>query len=150
MSMDQTTHDMLAGEVTILIEHLSRLVHGLGYTEGLAPVQWSALRFFARVERERRTMSDLADFSGVNPSSASRTVSLLKEKGLITSSADPDNQRRQRIDLTTEGWRTLTADPLADLMAVVSRLAADDKVMLRRLTEAVVIALRSANRRSGA
>ncbi len=149
MGMDQTTHDMLAGEVTILVEHLSRLVHGLGYTDGLAPVQWSALRFFARVERERRTMSDLADFSGVNPSSASRTVSLLKEKGLITSSADPDNQRKQRIDLTAEGWRALTVDPLADLLAVVSRLPLEDKLALRRLTETIVISLQGANGRSG-
>lgn len=91
-------------------------------------------------------MSELAAFSGVNPSSASRTVSLLKGKGLVTASADPDNQRRQTIDLTEDGWNALNADPLADLLRVVSRLSLDDKITLRRLTEIVVVNMRGNGR----
>lgn len=142
MQMDGSRQDILAGEVTLLIEHLSRLVHGLGYTERLAPVQWSALRYFARVEGGKRTVSGLAAFSGVNPSSASRTVGLLRDKGLIETFVEPGDQRRQKIELTAEGWQILAMDPLSDLLTVISRLATDDKVALRRLAEALVSGLR--------
>lgn len=130
--MENSLKDPLEDEITFLLEHLCRIIHGMGFTDGMAPVQWSALRYFARMGEAKRTMAGLANFSDVNISSASRTVAVLKRKGLLSDSGAPSGRRRN-IELTVEGWEVLKKDPLRDLRTVTAGMSPADKTVLRRL-----------------
>jgi DNA-binding MarR family transcriptional regulator len=88
-------------------------------------------------------MVGLANFSDVNISSASRTVALLKRKGLLTASVAP-NSRRRNVELTLEGWEALKNDPLRALTTVVGAMSSADRAILRRLVEGVLLKLNPA------
>ena len=51
--------------VSALFEQASRLIHGLGFAEGLTPAQWVALRYFAEAPPFSRTMASLARYQGL-------------------------------------------------------------------------------------
>ena len=89
--------------IAALMEQLGRQVQNLCFTEELAPVQWAALRYFAKAGPVARTASGLAAYSGVNVSSASRTIRLLRSKGLATIAPDLDDNRIRRVVLTDLG-----------------------------------------------
>lgn len=110
--------------IAALIEQLARQVQNICFTKDLAPVQWSALRYFAKAGPSARTVSGLTAYSGVNQSSATRTVQLLLKKGLIEIQQD---RRFKRISLTDTGRDLLLRDPLKQLADAVQTLASDDK-----------------------
>ena len=51
-----------ARAITELVVQLGRIAHGDGYTGGLTPAQWSALRYLSRANRFSRTVSAFAEF----------------------------------------------------------------------------------------
>lgn len=107
-----------------------RQVQSLCFTKDLAPVQWSALRYLAKAGAAARTVSGLAAYSGVNQSSASRTIQLLQGKGLVTIETDPRDNRVRRVTLSQAGCDLLQRDPLATLAAAVDGLDAPEKLAL--------------------
>lgn len=125
--------DASAMALAALTEQLARRVQQLHFTKDLAPVQWSALRFFAKAGPSARTVGGLAAYSGVNQSSASRTIHLLAAKGLVTIEAVPGDGRVRQVTLKAAGWGMLERDPLAKLSEAIGRLAADDQAHLRDL-----------------
>ena len=127
--------------IAALMEQLTRQVQNICFTKDLAPVQWSALRFFARVGRAGRTASGLAGYSGVNMSSASRTIKLLHQKNLVAIEADAEDNRVRRVTLTGPGYELLERDPLTELAGAVQRLAGDDQDALRNGLEKVLFEL---------
>ncbi|MEI6986683.1 MAG: MarR family transcriptional regulator, partial [Rhodospirillaceae bacterium] len=60
--------------IAALIERASRLVHSIGYAEGLYPAQWMALRFFTEAQPSARTTAGLARFQGMSLGPVARTV----------------------------------------------------------------------------
>src|ERR1700712_660223 len=96
-----TTRDAIA--LASLLEQTSRAIHSLGYAEGLFPAQWSALRYFARVEAGFRTASALARFQGMAVGPVTRTVRTLVSKGLIRATRASGRGAPNQIDLTPLG-----------------------------------------------
>lgn len=123
------------------MEQLVRQVQNLCFTKDLAPVQWSALRFLAKAGPAARTVSGLAAYSGVNQSSASRTIQLLQKKGLVSIGTDPQDNRIRRVALSESGRDLLTRDPLATLAAAVETLKPEQKESLRDSLESVLFQL---------
>ena len=60
--------------IAALIERASRLIHSIGYAEGLYPAQWTALRFFSEAPPSARTTAGLARFQGMSLGPVARTV----------------------------------------------------------------------------
>ena len=119
--------------IAALMEQLGRQVQNLCFTEELAPVQWAALRYFAKAGPVARTASGLAAYSGVNVSSASRTIRLLRSKGLATIAPDLDDNRIRRVVLTNSGQELLDRDPLAILAEAVTALDEVEQTALQDL-----------------
>ena len=136
-------HNPLAAAAVATLERLARMFQNVCFTEDLPPVQWSVLRFLSRAEARARSVSGVAAYSGVNHSSASRTVAALVGKGLVEVSACDDGDRRKRIDLTQDGWCLLGSDPLNHLIASVGDIPATDLIALRRLSEELMSRLSS-------
>jgi DNA-binding MarR family transcriptional regulator len=116
-------------ELVCALERFARLWQSTSFTTELAPVQWAALRFMARVAAERRTQAELAAYSGVVASSASRTVGSLSRKGLVA--VRPGGRGRQTlVELTEDGHRLLARDPLRQLTATLAGLEREEKARL--------------------
>lgn len=105
------------------LEQVARSIHTVCFAEGMHPVQWSALRYFARAPEKRRTVSGLARHLGVTQPPASRTVSTLIGRGYLKTEVDRQDRRSRTVSLTAAGHRLLELDPLLQVEVVLGRLS---------------------------
>ena len=108
--------------ITSLVEQTARQVTDLCWSEGLQPTQWSALRYLAAAGAQARSIVGLANFQGINPATASRTISLLERRGLIIITMDPKDKRSRIVTLTEAGHDLLSRDPLKAIERAVAVL----------------------------
>jgi DNA-binding MarR family transcriptional regulator len=110
-----------------LIEQVGKAAYNLGYTPGLNPAQWAALRYFDEATIERQTVTGFAQFQGTTKGTASQTVSALVRKGHLRRVADKSDRRVHRLVLTDEGLAVLRNDPLQDLSRALETLSDDER-----------------------
>ena len=105
-----------------LIEQTARGIYDQRGPAHVHPVQWAALRFFARANRRARSVAGLARYLDVTLAPASRTVGALKKHGLISTEKDPDDARVSIISLTEAGRELLRSDPIFRLARALQGL----------------------------
>ena len=110
-----------------LIEQVGKACYNLGYTPGLNPAQWAALRYFQESTTDRRTVTGFANFQGTTKGTASQTVAALVRKGYLKRIADKNDRRVHRLVLTPEGETLIAQDPLQALADAVDRLEEKDR-----------------------
>ena len=103
-----------------LLELAGRSMHSIGYTEGLYPAQWTALRFFAKAPDGSRTASALARFQGFANGPVSRTVRTLISKSLLQG-AEPSRPDAPSIwrspTMPARSWTTIRHAAIAEAIA---------------------------------
>src|SRR6478609_8979167 len=87
--------------IVMLLEQVSRMIHGAGYAQGLYPAQWVALRYFAEVDVPARTIRTLVD------------------KGLLERRPNPRSRRADLIEVTENGRALLRNDPRMPLRSML-------------------------------
>lgn len=117
-------------QLTELVEQVNRIVYGLGFTSGLNPAQWAALRYLARSEREQRTVGAFAQHQFVTAPTASETVSALVRKGFVVRQPSASDKRSHVLTLTEDGQQLLRFDPLLEVATVIERLNEDQRACL--------------------
>ncbi len=105
-----------------LVVQLGRITHGHGYTEGLTPAQWSALRYLSRANRFSRTVSAFAEFHATTRGTASQTVKGLVARGYLSRTRSPRDGRSARLEVTDNARAILTRDPCEALVRAASAL----------------------------
>jgi DNA-binding MarR family transcriptional regulator len=75
-----------------------------GHEPPLTTPQYLALRAIAK---EPTSVSDLARRAGVSGPAATQLVNALENEGLVERRPEPDDRRRQRLVLSSDGERTL-------------------------------------------
>lgn len=110
-----------------LIEQVGKAAYNLGYTPGLNPAQWAALRYFDEATVERQTVTGFAQFQGTTKGTASQTVAALVRKGHLRRVADKQDRRVHRLVLTEEGLGVLKNDPLQELGRALEALSDDER-----------------------
>ncbi len=110
-----------------LIEQVGKACYNLGYTPGLNPAQWAALRYFQETTVDRRTVTGFANFQGTTKGTASQTVAAMVRKGYLERVADKNDRRVHRLVLTEEGENLISQDPLQALAAAVDQLEEQEK-----------------------
>ena len=110
-----------------LIEQVGKACYNLGYTPGLNPAQWAALRYFQETTVDRRTVTGFANFQGTTKGTASQTVAAMVRKGFLERVADKNDRRVHRLVLTEEGENLLTQDPLQALASAVDQLEEQER-----------------------
>lgn len=108
--------------VAFLLEQVGRAAFGDGFSGGLNPAQWAALRYFGRVNRFSRAVSAFAEFQGTTRGTASQTVKSLVKKGYLTREPAPGDRRSFRLELTAEGRGLLEDDPFQELADIAGSL----------------------------
>jgi len=121
-----------------LIEQVGKAAYNLGYTPGLNPAQWAALRYFDEATLERRTVTGFAQFQGTTKGTASQTVAALVRKGYLRRVGDKQDRRVHRLMITDEGQALLQVDPLQDLSKALETLSQEERWALAVSMEKVL------------
>ncbi|OYX48239.1 MAG: hypothetical protein B7Y90_11380 [Alphaproteobacteria bacterium 32-64-14] len=128
---------MDASVVARLLEQTARAVYDARGPRAIHAGQWAVLRYLARAGRQARTVGGVATYLGVTHAPASRAVSSLARKDLVTVRADPEDRRVRRIDLTPAGRALLEHDPVHRLTAAIEDLSSDKQKDLAITLEAL-------------
>lgn len=128
----------LESEITTLLERLGRISTNDQAVDGLNPVQWEALRYFAKANRFSCTPSGLTVYLAVSKGSVSQTIAALERKGLIRKARNPTNRRSVGVELTAKGSRALANDPRERMKADLKDLKTTELKSLRKALSAVV------------
>ncbi len=115
--------EISAWAVAELVDHLSRLAHSFGFTNGLTPAQWTALRYLSRANRFSRTVSAFAEFHATTRGTASQTINGLVDRKYVRRTRSATDGRSARLDLTEKARNVLERDPLQVLVRAVSGLS---------------------------
>ena len=91
---------------------VSHRVYLAGFSEGLKPAQWLALRYFAKVNPMASTLTDFAKQVGCTKGTASRTVNHLIDRNFLRSRKNKEDKRSNFLELSPEGRILLQKDPI--------------------------------------
>ncbi len=95
-----------------ILEKISQISYSMGFSGGLRPAQWNALRYFGKSEDSVRTVGHFARYNMTTPSSASQTINALVTRGILERVPVSGDRRTYRIDLTGSGRELRPTDPL--------------------------------------
>lgn len=147
--MDEMNRIEPAIEAAATLEQICRIVQGLCRMDELHPAQWSALRYLAKSDKAARTTNLLAAHQGTNPGTASRTISALMRKGLVTSTVSRTDRRIRTISLTQAGRAMLLQDPLQRVALGLQHLPRDLRLQLPEILAELHRVLSEQVRRTG-
>ena len=116
--------DAVAARLRIAVARLSRRLRPTDAAGSLTTTEIDVL--VAAQRRGPIRMSDLAEFTGLNPTMLSRLIPKLEEAGLILRSAGEADRRVCRVDTTAKGDRLLERVRSERNDALSQRLAALD------------------------
>lgn len=105
-------------------------------TAGLAPMEARALAFFAR--HPGATQRDLVQHSGRDKAQITRLIKVLLDRGFLSSEADPEDRRCQRLQPTETGramQRALQKQRKRLAAEVVADLSAQEQAQLKALLQ---------------
>jgi DNA-binding MarR family transcriptional regulator len=119
-------------QIAAIYESLYRRMYAAPHSRSLVPAQWALLRYFAIADDRLRSVTGVAAHLGVTKGPASRAISALERRGLLTSRRHPDDARLLLFDLTRSGRAILTRDPQRQFALLVSRLPAPEFEGLER------------------
>src|SRR6478752_5674446 len=100
-----------AHDTTAILDQLGKLLRELTRLAGGADLDGPAMTATQRIalveiaDAAPLRLNDLAARMGTSAPTASRTVDVLDELGLVTRTPDPDDRRAVRIELTHAGRR---------------------------------------------
>lgn len=115
-------------------------MHSIGYSDGLYPAQWTALRYFSKASDGTRTASALARFQGFANGPVSRTVRTLVSKGLLRKAQNQPAGRAEHLEVTDNARAILNRDPAMAIADVISSFSDQEKVALERALKSVITA----------
>lgn len=105
-----------------LVLQLGRIASTEALAEGLTPVQWAGLRYFARANRFSRTPSAFAAFHGTTRGTASQTIKNLEAQGYLARMRSETDRRSVHLVLTEKARAVLENDLFETLVRSVDTL----------------------------
>ncbi|MBP2291594.1 MarR family winged helix-turn-helix transcriptional regulator [Azospirillum rugosum] len=127
-----------AQAIAEVMMHIGHLADSMGYTQGLKPSQWTALRYFARANPSQRTVSAFAEFHATTRGAASQMVEVLVTKSLLTRVPVPEDRRVIQLHPTPKALELLENDPLKEFAGVIAALPGPDQLQLADLLSRVL------------
>jgi DNA-binding MarR family transcriptional regulator len=142
---------MSARETAEFLLQVGRLMQAVGYSGGLSPAQWMALRYFSRANSFSRTPSAFAEFQATTRGTASIVIKELKAGGYLTQERSKADGRSIRLQLTAKGNKALARDPFEVLVRAMEALDRETKLTIHDGLEQVLsfIAAGGAHQRFG-
>ncbi|NUT73140.1 MarR family winged helix-turn-helix transcriptional regulator [Pseudarthrobacter sp. C4D7] len=128
-----TDPDILAIDLRTAVMRTSRRLRVEATGDAITPGQYTVLALLSG--SGPRTLRDLAKSEHVQAPSMTRIVNALADQGFVTRSADPDDGRQVRVDITSAGRNVLAearSQRTAWLAQRVAGLNEEDRLTLSR------------------
>ncbi|MCV6824924.1 MULTISPECIES: MarR family winged helix-turn-helix transcriptional regulator [Halocynthiibacter] len=122
----------------VLLENILRSTYPSREPGAIQPLQWSILRFIARVPEEQRTANMISNYLGVTAAPLSRAIQTLVKRGYIVQKKNAKDARSFLLFLTDEAVEALKSDPLLRLADSVSQLPEDQRDAFNKALEQIV------------
>lgn len=132
-TVDATAPDTLAIDLRTAVMRTSRRLRVEATGDAITPGQYTVLALLNG--NGPSTLRDLAKSEHVQAPSMTRIVNALADQGFVTRSADPDDGRQVRVDITDAGRTVLEearSQRTAWLAQRVAGLSEEDRVILSR------------------
>jgi DNA-binding MarR family transcriptional regulator len=98
----------------ILLERFVRDIYPAKHSSAIQPLQWSILRYLARMPDDRCEVRWIAQFLGLTRAPVTRAVATLESRSLISQMTSGVDARTNTITLTDLGVATLALDPIVE------------------------------------
>ena len=109
----------------ILLERVIRDIYPSRESSAIQPLQWSILRYLARMPADRCEVRFIAQFLGLTRAPVTRAVAKLESRDLVSQRGNADDARTKTIFLTHAGQTALEYDPVIDAVARIRTLPVD-------------------------
>lgn len=116
------TGNVSAQAIAELLTLVGRLSHSRGFTGGLNPAQWMALRYFSRANESVATVMKFAEHYGTSRGTASQSISALVRKGYLSRAPSKSKKSSHVLMLTETGLDLLRSDPVQGLIEGIKKL----------------------------
>ena len=127
--------------LALLLEQTARQVYEKRGPQDVHPGQWAALRYFARANRNVRTVAGLANYLSVTKGPASRAAPALVRHGFLHSEKQATDRRTPVFTVTEAGRRMLDEDPIRRLAAAIADLDEHKRTAFTESLESLYAAL---------
>lgn len=142
--MDDSASPLPCAEATAeTMAQVLRALSGLGFSCGLNPAQWAALRYIVRGGPGACSVIAFARYHGTTKGTASQTIAALEKKGLVIRQRDEGDRRGLSLRPTAAGEALLRHDPLRELAAAIRRLPDGEQKGLAAAVGEVLVHLRT-------
>jgi len=131
MLQQSSTQEVLVRSLSQLTSQIYRACFHLD----MQPSHWALLRFVESAPPNAATMRGFADDQGVTAGTASTTIKLLVQKGLISRRRHPRDGRSQVLELTDRGRQLVAQDPLRRLATDLVDAPSEEIATLRNASE---------------
>lgn len=116
-----------------VLSYVSHKIYLSGFSHGLKPAQWVALRYFSMINPTASTVTDFARQVGCTKGTASRTVNHLIRRGLLRKRDNPADKRSHFLEMTENGEAYMQRDPIQILERDLNKLSEEDRVLLQNV-----------------
>lgn len=124
--------------VAELLTQVGRLSHSRGFTAGLNPAQWMALRYFSQANASVCTVMKFADYYGSSRGTASQSISALVRKGYLVRRPSQEKKSSHVLQVTEAGRALLAQDPINHLIDGIEDLPDAKKPVFAEALELLV------------
>lgn len=119
-----------AQAIVTRFERVARLSHGAGFSGGLNPAQWAALRYFHTAPEPARTATLFARHHATTKGTAVQTIAALVRKGLLMRQVSSQDRRVRPISVTEAGLALLERDPLSRFVNAIASLPSTSRASI--------------------
>ncbi|ASM73341.1 MULTISPECIES: MarR family winged helix-turn-helix transcriptional regulator [Roseobacteraceae] len=111
----------------ILMERLIRDAYPARHSSEIQPLQWSILRYLARVPEDQRQLSRIAPFLNLTAAPVARALTTLAQRGMLTQRVSETDSRIKTITLTELGVDALRQDPIISVASRIDTLPENER-----------------------
>lgn len=120
--MVQEIDDKKLAASIVLLERFVRDIYPAKNSSAIQPLQWSILRYLARIPDDRCEVRWIAEYLGLTRAPVTRAVATLERHNLISQETNNEDARTKTITLTELGITTLKKDPILEAAARIRNL----------------------------
>ncbi|GEO81085.1 MarR family winged helix-turn-helix transcriptional regulator [Pararhodospirillum oryzae] len=131
-------HSCTSRAVAELLTQVGRLAHSRGFTGGLNPAQWMALRYFSQANESVATVMKFAEHYGSSRGTASQSISALVRKGYLARQPSRGKKSSHVLALTEAGRALIAQDPINHLIDGIEGLPDSKKPVFAESLEFLI------------
>ncbi len=123
----------------VLLERFVRDIYPAKQSSAIQPLQWSIMRYLARMPADRCEVRWIAQFLGLTRAPITRAIATLEARKLVSQQTSADDARTKTVTLTENGADTLAQDPILVAAERIRTLSETDQEQFIRSVRSLAL-----------